>query len=55
MPENIGGGSAPYNTQIPSIIDNADIQTAFRLYHYGSNTSTPGTIPQIPSLDILAC
>ena len=45
MPENIGGGSAPYNTQIPSIIDNADIQTAFRLYHYGSNTSTPGTIP----------
>lgn len=46
MPENIGGSSAPYNTQIPSIVDNADIQTAFRLYHYGSNTSTPGTIPE---------
>lgn len=46
MPENIGGPSAPFNTQIPSIVDNADIQTAFRLYHYGSNTSTPGTIPE---------
>jgi hypothetical protein len=46
MPENIGGPSAPFNTQIPSITDNADIQTAFRLYHYGSNTSTPTTIPE---------
>lgn len=45
MAENIGGPSAPYNTQIPSIADDADIQTAFRLYHYGSNTSTPSTIP----------
>lgn len=45
MAENIGGPSAPYNTQIPSIADDADIQTAFRLYHYGSNTSTPVTIP----------
>jgi hypothetical protein len=45
MTENIGGPSAPYNTQIPSISDDADIQTAFRLYHYGSNTSTPGTLP----------
>lgn len=45
MAENIGGPSAPYNTQIPSIADNADIQTAFRLYHYGSNTSTPSSIP----------
>jgi hypothetical protein len=44
MAENIGGPSAPYNTQIPSIADDADIQTAFRLYHYGSNTSTPSTI-----------
>ena len=35
MPENIGGS---YNTKIPSISDNADIQTAFRLYHYGLNT-----------------
>jgi hypothetical protein len=46
MPENIGGPSAPFNTQIASITDNADIQTAFRLYHYGSNTSTPSTIPE---------
>ena len=35
MPENIGGS---FNTKIPSISDNADIQTAFRLYHYGLNT-----------------
>jgi hypothetical protein len=46
MPENIGGPSAIFNTQIPSITDNADIQTAFRLYHYGSNTSTPTTVPE---------
>jgi len=36
MAENIGGPSAPFNTQIPSIADDADIQTAIRLYHYGS-------------------
>ena len=46
MAENIGGPSAPYNTQIPSIADDADIQTAFRLYHYGSNTGTPSSIPE---------
>jgi hypothetical protein len=46
MAENVGGPSAPYNTQIPSITDNADIQTALRLYHYGSNTSTPGALPE---------
>lgn len=46
MPENIGGSSAPFNTQIPSIADDADIQTAFRLYHYGSNTGTPSSIPE---------
>lgn len=45
MTENIGGVNAPYNLIIPSITDNADIQTAFRLYHYGSDTSTPGTPP----------
>ena len=45
MAENIGGPSAPFNTQIPSIADDADIQTAFRIYHYGSNTSTPSSIP----------
>ena len=46
MAENIGGPSAPYNTTIPSITDNADIQTALRLYHYGANTSTPTVIPE---------
>jgi len=46
MPENIGGPSAPFNTRIPSITDNADIQTALRLYHYGSDTSAPTTVPQ---------
>ena len=38
MAENIGG---VFNAKIPSISDNADIQTAFRLYHYG--LSTPGS------------
>lgn len=42
MPEDIG---AVYNTQIPSITDNADIQTALRLFHYGSNTSAPSPLP----------
>ena len=43
MPENVGGPSAPYNTQIPLLAENADIQTAFRLYHYGSDTNTPSS------------
>jgi hypothetical protein len=42
MPENIG---TPFNTQIPSLSDNADIRTALRLYHYGSNTSAPSVVP----------
>jgi len=42
MPENIGN---IYSAQIPSITDDADIQTAFRLYHYGSNTGNPSSIP----------
>jgi hypothetical protein len=41
MPENIGGPSAPYNAPIPLLSGNADIQTALRLYHYGSDTNTP--------------
>jgi hypothetical protein len=44
MPENIGSPSAPYNTKIPRIVENADIQTALRLYHYGDNTSNPGSL-----------
>jgi len=46
MPENIGGPSAPYNALIPTLAENADIRTALRLYHYGSDTSTPGVIPE---------
>lgn len=45
MPENIGASGAPYNTQIPRIDENADIQTALRLYHYGSDTNNPSPIP----------
>lgn len=32
------GNSGTYNTQIPDLDDNANIQTALRLYHYGSET-----------------
>lgn len=36
MPEDIASGlDTEYNTKIPSITDTADIQAAFRLYHYG--------------------
>ena len=41
--ESIG---AIYPTQIPGYADNADIQEAFRLYHYGSaayNTANTNT------------
>lgn len=38
MPNNIGD---VYNTQIPAFDENADIQTALRLYHYGEDTSSP--------------
>lgn len=44
MPENIGASSAPYNTKIPRIDENADIQTALRLYHYGEDTNNPDPI-----------
>ena len=39
MAENIDGtldGSGPYNTPMPALIDNANIQEALRIYHYGS-------------------
>ena len=44
MPENIGATSAPYNTQIPRQDENADIQTALRLYHYGEDTNNPSSV-----------
>ena len=38
MPENINnGGSRGYNTLIPSLSDNADIVSALKIYHYGSD------------------
>lgn len=45
MPDNLGVDNALFNTLIPSIDENADIQTAFRYYHYGEGLSgAPGTI-----------
>lgn len=44
MPESIGASGAPFLTQIPRIDENADIQTALRLYHYGSDTNNPSSI-----------
>jgi hypothetical protein len=41
MPKNIDNtqdGSGVYNTQIPTFEEAADIQAAFKLYHYGSTT-----------------
>jgi hypothetical protein len=38
MPENIGPDGAKYNTKIPRISENADIQTAFKLFHYGEGS-----------------
>jgi hypothetical protein len=41
MPKNIDNtedGSGIYNTQIPNFEEAADIQAAFKLYHYGSTT-----------------
>jgi hypothetical protein len=44
MAENIDNaeGNGPYNTSIPALSDNANIQEALRLYHYG--TLTPPTL-----------
>lgn len=44
MSTDIGVSDAPYNTQIPTLQDNADIQAALRMYHYGSNTDNPDPI-----------
>ena len=32
------GSSTTYQTSVPAFSDSADIQTAFKLYHYGSET-----------------
>ena len=44
MPINIGGEGAAFNLQIPSFDENADIQTAFRYYHYGEGISGTGDL-----------
>jgi hypothetical protein len=47
MTTDINGGTAgPFNTQIPALADNADIQQALRVYHYGSNTTNPSPLPE---------
>lgn len=44
MPENIGAQGGAFNSLIPRIDENADIQTAFRLYHYGQGSSGLGEL-----------
>lgn len=46
--EDIG---SVYTTQIPGIADNADIQTALRLYHYGQS-SAPSSIDTVLSSSV---
>lgn len=43
--EPIGITGSPYNTNVPALSENADIQAALRIYHYGSNTDDPQSIP----------
>lgn len=45
MAENIDGTTGetgPYNTKIPALADNANIQDALRIYHYGTTTPPSG-------------
>jgi hypothetical protein len=45
MPINISPNqNAEYNLQIPGFDENADIQTAFKLYHYGNTPSGLGDL-----------
>lgn len=44
MPNDIGVPTSPYNTKIPAYDENADIQTALRLYHYGEDTTDPNPV-----------
>ena len=50
MTQPIGITGAPYNTQIPTLAENADIQAALRVYHYGSDTDNPGSTPPANSI-----
>ena len=44
MPQNIGAENGAFNTLIPQLNENADIQTALRLYHYGEGNSGTGEL-----------
>jgi len=45
MPVNISSNQgAAFNVQIPAFDENADIQTAFKLYHYGDNPTGLGEL-----------
>jgi hypothetical protein len=44
MPNDIGVPGSLYNTKVPSYSENADIQTALRLYHYGEDTTDPSPV-----------
>ncbi len=52
MAENIDGSALgnidPFNTKIPALADAANIQTALRLYHYGTDDA-PGSTEAITS------
>jgi hypothetical protein len=44
MPTNIGADGGAFNTLIPQIDENADVQTALRTYHYGEGNSGLGDL-----------
>jgi hypothetical protein len=44
LPIDIGAEGASFNLLIPAIDENADIQTAFRLYHYGEDSAGLGSL-----------
>ncbi len=51
MAENIDGTtdeSGPYNTKMPSLADNANIQDALKVYHYGT-TNPPANMGAVIS------
>lgn len=54
MTENIGAVGAPFNSVIPSLSDNADIQAALRYYHYGADTNDPGALAGDGTEDFIA-
>lgn len=45
MPTNIGPEGSKFNLRIPEINENADIQTAFRIYHYGDSGASADSLP----------